>query len=160
MCFLCRGRACGSSCNTSMQSLAPGIRPRCISIAFFKDSNSFTLEPYRVQTYEVFTPNIHEVGQVYPYPFTNPKINRESKFYGGWSSHPEGIPYWDGISIVENFPPWNLTARLHLQREPQSHEMGQPSIGLEPTPRQSSNWNQKDSRMEKKTGKSEPKRGP
>lgn len=86
-----------------MQSLALGIRQRCISIAFFKDSNSFTLEPYRVQTYEVFTPNIHEVGQVYPYPLTNPKINRESKFYGGWSSHPEGIPYWDGIYIVEKF---------------------------------------------------------
>lgn len=55
------------------------------------------------------------------------------------------------------YPPWNLTARLHLQREPQSREMGQPSIGLEPTPRQSSNWNQKDSRVEKKPGKSEPK---
>ena len=105
MCFLCRGYACGSSCNTSMQSLAPGIRQRCISIAFCKDSNSFTLEPYWVQTYEVFTPNIHEVGQVYPYPLTNPKINRESKFYEGWSSHPEGIPYWDGIYILEKFSP-------------------------------------------------------
>lgn len=51
------------------------------------------------------------------------------------------------------FPPWNLTARLHLQREPQSREMGQPSIGLEPTPRQSSNWNQKDSRVEKNQAK-------